>query len=197
MPSSSVPSRPGRAAALAADAELRRIDVADALSLCLLIRDDDPLRFERAAVRWLSRYAAEDRQLRLVEARELVDMLDAVGWYDQVAKLRLERLPQSSRLRSRGRSCRLDVEIGGYVVTDAPSSRYRDPARPRLSTVIAPSVASAQSGITPTSVATLRSGGAAGGNGSAPGRSPSRSAPPASRPRLLVTPQRKQLTVSL
>ena len=131
MRSSSVPSRPGRAAALAAAAELRRIDLADALSLCLLIRDDDPLRFERAAVRWLSRYAAEDRQLRLVEARELVDMLDAVGWYDQVAKLRLERLPQSSRLRSRGRSCRLDVEIGGYVVTDAPSSRYRDPARRR------------------------------------------------------------------
>jgi hypothetical protein len=45
----------------------------------------------RAAVRLLSRYTAEDRQLRLAEARELVDMLDAVGRRDQIAKLRLER----------------------------------------------------------------------------------------------------------
>jgi hypothetical protein len=51
----------------------------------------------RAAVRWLSRYAAEDRELRLAEARELVDMLAAVGRHDQVAKLRLERF-----LRARG-----------------------------------------------------------------------------------------------
>jgi hypothetical protein len=34
------------------------------LSLILLIRDDDLLRCERAAVRWLSRYTAADRQLR-------------------------------------------------------------------------------------------------------------------------------------
>jgi hypothetical protein len=67
------------------------------LSLALLIRDDDPLRYERAAVRWLSRYAAADRELRLAEARELVDMLQAVGRHDQVATLRLERW-----LRSRG-----------------------------------------------------------------------------------------------
>jgi hypothetical protein len=67
------------------------IDLADTLSLILLIRDDDLLRYERAAVRWLSRYTAEDRQLRLAEAGELVDMLDAVGKHDQVAALMLER----------------------------------------------------------------------------------------------------------
>jgi hypothetical protein len=83
--------------ALAAAAELRHIDLADALSLVLLIRDGDPLQYERAAVRWLSRYTAEDRQLRLAEARELVDMLDGVGRHDEVAGLRLERF-----LRSRG-----------------------------------------------------------------------------------------------
>jgi hypothetical protein len=65
--------------ALAAAAELRHVDLAAALSLVLLIRDDDPLRFERAAVRWLARYAAQDRAMRLAEARELVDLLDAVG----------------------------------------------------------------------------------------------------------------------
>jgi hypothetical protein len=63
--------------ALAAAAELRHVELPDALRLCLLIRDDDPLRYERAAVRWLSRYRAEDRQLRLAEARELVDLLSA------------------------------------------------------------------------------------------------------------------------
>lgn len=47
--------------------------------------------FERAAVRRLSRYAADDRQMRLGEARELVDMLAGVGRHDQVATLRLER----------------------------------------------------------------------------------------------------------
>jgi hypothetical protein len=83
--------------ALAAAAELRYVDLADALSLVLLIRDSDPLRYERAAVRWLSRCTAEDRQLRLSEARDLVDMLGAVGRHDQVAKLRLERW-----LRARG-----------------------------------------------------------------------------------------------
>jgi hypothetical protein len=83
--------------ALCAAAELRHVDLADALSLVLLIRDDDPLRFERAAVRWLARYAAQDRAMRLVEARELVDLLAAVGRHDQVAVLRLGRW-----LRARG-----------------------------------------------------------------------------------------------
>jgi hypothetical protein len=83
--------------ALAAAAELRHVDLADALSLVLLIRDDDPLRFERAAVRWLARYAAQDRAMRLAEARELVDLLDGVGRHDRVAVMRLERW-----LRARG-----------------------------------------------------------------------------------------------
>jgi hypothetical protein len=47
--------------ALAAAGELHHVDLADALSLVLLIRDDDPQRYDRAAVRWLARYAAHDR----------------------------------------------------------------------------------------------------------------------------------------
>ncbi len=83
--------------ALAAAAELRHVDLADALSLVLLIRDDDPQRYDRAAVRWLARYAAQDRVMQLVEARELVDLLAAVGRHDRVAVLRFERW-----LRARG-----------------------------------------------------------------------------------------------
>lgn len=43
----------------AAAAELPRVNLADALEVCLLLRDHDPSRFERAAVRWLGRFALE------------------------------------------------------------------------------------------------------------------------------------------
>jgi len=44
--------------ALAAAAELPRVDLADALALCLLLRDDGK-RFERAIVRWHGRFCLE------------------------------------------------------------------------------------------------------------------------------------------
>jgi hypothetical protein len=83
--------------AIAAAHDLRRVGLADALSLCLLIRDDDPLRYDRAAVRWLVRFAAEDRHLTLRELRGLLDLLAGVGSHDGLATARLERF-----LRARG-----------------------------------------------------------------------------------------------
>jgi hypothetical protein len=45
--STSAPSKTGNAhLALAAAAELRNVDLADALSLVLLVREDDPLRYD-------------------------------------------------------------------------------------------------------------------------------------------------------
>ena len=44
--------------ALAAAAELPRVDLADALALCLLLREDGE-RFERAVVRWHARFCVE------------------------------------------------------------------------------------------------------------------------------------------
>jgi hypothetical protein len=41
--------------------ELGRLSLEDALSLCVLIADRDPPRFERAALRWLERLIAERR----------------------------------------------------------------------------------------------------------------------------------------
>ena len=46
----------------AAAAELPRVDLGDALSVCMAIRDAEPERFERAALRWLARFAAEQAQ---------------------------------------------------------------------------------------------------------------------------------------
>jgi hypothetical protein len=46
-------------AALWAAAELRSVSLTDALELVLLIRVKAPERFERAALRWHSRYCRE------------------------------------------------------------------------------------------------------------------------------------------
>ncbi len=83
--------------ALAAAPELRKVGLADALSLVLLIREDNPVLYDKAAVRWFARYAADDRYLMLRDARELIDLLDGVGRHDQDAVVRLERW-----LRARG-----------------------------------------------------------------------------------------------
>ena len=64
---------------------------ADALSLLLLIREDTPVLYDKAAVRWFAKYAADDRYLLLRGGRELVDLLDGIGRHDRVAVVRLER----------------------------------------------------------------------------------------------------------
>ncbi|HEX3332282.1 MAG TPA: hypothetical protein VHS27_20335 [Gaiellales bacterium] len=87
----------GHDIALGAAAELRQVGLADALSLLLSSARIKPVLYEKAAVRWLARYAADDRHLLLRDARGLVDLLDGVGRHDQVAVVRLERW-----LRGRG-----------------------------------------------------------------------------------------------
>ena len=52
--------------ATAAAAELPTLSLADALALCLLYRDTDPERFERAAVRWHGRFCLELRETHRV-----------------------------------------------------------------------------------------------------------------------------------
>lgn len=53
----------------AAAAELPRVGLPDALEVCLLMRDQDGRGFERAAVRWLGRFALEARSVT-IEALE-------------------------------------------------------------------------------------------------------------------------------
>jgi hypothetical protein len=62
-----------------------------ALSLVLLVREDAPLRYERAAVRWVALLLGRDRTITIADLRELADLLAGVGRHDQVATLRLER----------------------------------------------------------------------------------------------------------
>jgi hypothetical protein len=49
----------------AAAAELPRVSLPDALEVCLLLRDLDQSRFERAAVRWLGRFALEAKDVTI------------------------------------------------------------------------------------------------------------------------------------
>ena len=53
----------------AAAAELPRIDLDDALSICLLISEQDEERYERAAVRWLARMSLEVPTIRIEDLR--------------------------------------------------------------------------------------------------------------------------------
>ena len=53
----------------AAAAELPRIDLDDALSICLLISEQDAERYERAVVRWLARLSLEVPGVRIEDLR--------------------------------------------------------------------------------------------------------------------------------
>jgi hypothetical protein len=49
--------------------ELGRLTLEEALSLLLLYSEHDPLKFERAALRWLSRYVTEGKAVSLLKAQ--------------------------------------------------------------------------------------------------------------------------------
>jgi hypothetical protein len=56
-----------------AAAELPNVSLLDALAICVVIRDREPDAFERAAVRWLGRFATERPAVRLDALAEAVD----------------------------------------------------------------------------------------------------------------------------
>jgi hypothetical protein len=61
---------------IAAAAELPRVGLRDALQVCLLLRDGDEERYERAAVRWTGRFALEAQTVSLAAIRAAVAALD-------------------------------------------------------------------------------------------------------------------------
>jgi hypothetical protein len=52
-----------------AAAELPRVDLGDALEVCVAIRQAEPERFERAALRWLARFCAERGEATLAQVQ--------------------------------------------------------------------------------------------------------------------------------
>jgi hypothetical protein len=61
---------------IAAALELPQVALEDALRICLVFRDGDPARYERAAVRWLGRFALEARGVTIEALRGAADALD-------------------------------------------------------------------------------------------------------------------------
>lgn len=60
---------------VAAAREMPHVGLDDALRVCLLLRDGDPVRFEKAAVRWLGRFALEARGVLIDDVLEAGDAL--------------------------------------------------------------------------------------------------------------------------
>ena len=76
----------------AAALELPRIALDDALRICLVLRGGDPDRYERAAVRWLGRFALEARNVTIDDLRHAANALDALPDRPSDAMERLQRL---------------------------------------------------------------------------------------------------------
>jgi hypothetical protein len=76
----------------AAALELPRIALDDALRICLVLRGSDPERYERAAVRWLGRFALEARNATIGDLRLAAEALDALPDRAAEAMERLQRL---------------------------------------------------------------------------------------------------------
>ena len=74
-----------------AAAELPRVDLSDALEVCVAIRNAEPDRFERAALRWLARFCVERRDATLAQVQTAAWAFDHIT--DEPAALEaLQRL---------------------------------------------------------------------------------------------------------
>ena len=79
-------------AGLSAAAELRHVALTDALELLLLLRDRDPARYPRAALRWHARYCREVPGVTLSEAAAVLALLAVLADADGGAPRALAEL---------------------------------------------------------------------------------------------------------
>jgi hypothetical protein len=83
----------------AAALELPQIALDDALRVCLVFRDGDRDRYERAAVRWLGRFALEARNVTIEDLRAAADALSFLPARASEAMEQLQRLCVEHGLR--------------------------------------------------------------------------------------------------
>lgn len=76
----------------AAALELPRIALDDALRICLVLRGGDRARYDRAAVRWLGRFALEARRVTIADLRAAAAALDELPARPGEAMERLQSL---------------------------------------------------------------------------------------------------------
>jgi hypothetical protein len=83
----------------AAAAELPRIDLDDALAICLLIERQDGERYERAVVRWLARMVLEVPAVGIEDLREALVAFEALPYNPQAARQALASVCERHGLR--------------------------------------------------------------------------------------------------
>lgn len=76
----------------AAALELPRVALDDALRICLVLRGGDRDRYERAAVRWLGRFALEGRSVTVADLRSAAEALAILPERAAEAMERLQQL---------------------------------------------------------------------------------------------------------
>jgi hypothetical protein len=69
----------------------------DALEICLVYRDGDPDRYERAAVRWLGGFALQAHGVTIDALPAAADALDTLPGHPDEAMERLGRLCRAHR----------------------------------------------------------------------------------------------------
>jgi hypothetical protein len=94
---------------IAATAELPRVGLQDALQVCLLLRNGDPDRYERGAVRWAGRFALEGRDVDLEAIERATAALNALPHQPANSMERLARFERGD-MRQRVRAARADSD---------------------------------------------------------------------------------------
>jgi hypothetical protein len=120
---------------LAAATELQVVSLADALALCLLVRDREPAKFTRLALRWHARFYAETPVVDLETGRLVLDLLTAIGGADAVPVARAlreligsydvslaEPLRRWESEQAANRSARRSIRRPGFATRAARSS---------------------------------------------------------------------------
>lgn len=82
----------------AAALELPHVDLVDALRIVLLMRGADDERYDRAATRWLGRFALERPSARLEDLQLALYALEALPYNEQAARETLGRLCEAHGL---------------------------------------------------------------------------------------------------
>ncbi len=88
-----------------AAAELPQVDLVDALHVCLLMSVQRDARYDRAATRWLARFALERRGVTLADMRAALAALDALPHDPAAARRTLAELCSAHGLPRAARLC--------------------------------------------------------------------------------------------
>ena len=107
-------------AAEASAREIKRLTLEEALRLLFLYAEKEPIKYERAALRWLARYVSDGKAVSLLKAQlalsALAEMQSRRARSGDEAARRTTRRPVG--LLDRARWCGLDQTIGCYALLD-------------------------------------------------------------------------------